>query len=117
MPWYGRIFPAVLKEIQKINFWHPEEQIVKMLHLIMFRNWRISEKHHLRLRTGALMQYIPSKGMYVYFRYDNNQTILCALNSDTFLLPFILRIIQKEPKAFETATDMMTGSITPFRKK
>jgi glycosidase len=33
------------------------------------------------LKTGKLMQFIPSNGVYVYFRYDNNQTIMCIMNT------------------------------------
>jgi glycosidase len=33
------------------------------------------------LKTGKLMQYIPVDGLYVYFRYDDNQTIMCIMNT------------------------------------
>jgi len=33
------------------------------------------------LQTGKMMQYIPEKGIYVYFRYDNNKTVMVAYNS------------------------------------
>jgi glycosidase len=33
------------------------------------------------LKTGKLMQFIPGGGVYVYFRYDNNQTIMCIMNT------------------------------------
>lgn len=29
---------------------------------------------------GKLMQYIPQDGVYVYFRYDDKQTVMCILN-------------------------------------
>lgn len=32
------------------------------------------------LQTGKLMQYVPQDGVYVYFRYDDNQTIMCVMN-------------------------------------
>jgi glycosidase len=34
------------------------------------------------LKTGNMMQYIPEDGLYVYFRYDNMQTIMCVMNTD-----------------------------------
>ena len=39
-----------------------------------------------RLKTsaitkGSLMQYVPDDGLYIYFRYDANQTVLCAMNT------------------------------------
>jgi glycosidase len=69
------------------------------------------------LTTGALMQYIPSKGMYVYFRYNNNQTILCALNSDTLSATIRFEDYSERTKSFETATDVMTGSIYSLSEK
>jgi hypothetical protein len=31
-----------------------------------------------------MMHYVPVDGLYVYFRYDENQTIMCVMNtSDT----------------------------------
>jgi glycosidase len=33
------------------------------------------------LQTGKLMQYVPANGVYVYFRYDANKTIMIATNT------------------------------------
>lgn len=33
------------------------------------------------LTTGKFMQYVPEDGVYVYFRYDNNQTIMVVMNT------------------------------------
>jgi len=63
------------------------------------------------------MQYIPSKGLYVYFRYDNNQTMLCALNSDTLSASMQFADYAERTRSFETATDVMTGSIYPLSEK
>ena len=40
-------------------------------------NWR---KDATAIHAGALTQYVPQDGVYVYFRQDNRQTILVALN-------------------------------------
>jgi glycosidase len=34
------------------------------------------------LQTGKMMQYIPEKGIYVYFRYDEKKTIMVVYNSN-----------------------------------
>ncbi|HTR30965.1 MAG TPA: alpha-amylase family glycosyl hydrolase [Puia sp.] len=39
--------------------------------------------HSSALKTGKMMQYTPSGSLYVYFRYDAGQTILCAMNTGT----------------------------------
>jgi glycosidase len=33
------------------------------------------------LKTGKLMQYLPVDGLYVYFRYDKDQTVMCVMNT------------------------------------
>ncbi len=33
------------------------------------------------LKTGKLMQYLPVDGLYVYFRYDDSQTVMCVMNT------------------------------------
>jgi glycosidase len=34
------------------------------------------------LKTGKMMHYVPVDGLYVYFRYDDQQTIMCIMNTD-----------------------------------
>jgi glycosidase len=48
------------------------QQLVRTL-----ANFRL---HSSALKTGKMMQYAPRGGLYVYFRYDGKQTILCAMN-------------------------------------
>jgi glycosidase len=67
--------------------------------------------------NGALMQYIPTKGVYVYFRYDKHQTILCALNSDTVSANLNFQDFTERTKGFETATDIITGTSYPASEK
>jgi glycosidase len=56
-------------------------------------------KQSSALRTGKLMQYLPDDGLYVYFRYDTKQTIMCVMNTGG-----------KEKKVdFEKFTERTTG--------
>ncbi|GAB3423365.1 glycoside hydrolase family 13 protein [Niabella aquatica] len=34
------------------------------------------------IKTGKLMQFAPYDGIYVYFRYDDKQTVMCAMNTN-----------------------------------
>lgn len=38
-------------------------------------------KNTTALRTGRMMQYLPVDGLYIYFRYDDNQTVMCVMNT------------------------------------
>jgi hypothetical protein len=33
------------------------------------------------ITKGKLMQYVPDDGLYVYFRYDAKQAIMCVMNT------------------------------------
>ncbi len=39
-------------------------------------------KNSSALKTGKMMQYVPVDGLYVYFRYDEKQTVMCVMNTD-----------------------------------
>jgi glycosidase len=34
------------------------------------------------IKSGKMMQFVPEDGVYVYFRYDAKQTVMCILNSN-----------------------------------
>ncbi len=38
-------------------------------------------KNASALKTGKMTHYVPVDGLYVYFRYDENQTIMCVMNT------------------------------------
>ena len=44
-----------------------------------FANYR---KNCSAIKTGKMMQYLPVDGLYIYFRYDNNHTVMCIMNTD-----------------------------------
>jgi neopullulanase len=62
------------------------------------------------IKTGKLMHYIPSRGMYVYFRYDDHQTLICALNTDTVSSPLHFNSFPEMTRNFGSATDVIDGN-------
>ncbi len=38
-------------------------------------------KNSAAIKTGKLMQYVPDDGLYVYFRYDDKQAVMCIMNT------------------------------------
>src|SRR5450432_1031287 len=62
---------------------------------------------------GKLMQFIPSKGTYVYFRYDEKQTIMCALNTDSISTTLDFRDFKEMTTGFDNATDIISGMQYP----
>jgi glycosidase len=63
------------------------------------------------LKTGQMMQYIPEDGLYVYFRYDNNQTVMCVMNTDTKPRNVNFAKYIERTASFKTGKDVIAGNI------
>ena len=62
------------------------------------------------LKTGKMMQYIPEDGLYVYFRYDNNQTVMCVMNTDTKSRNVKLSKYTERTNSFTSGKDIISGN-------
>lgn len=62
------------------------------------------------LHSGKLMQFVPENGVYVYFRYDSQRTIMIVMNSNE--QPFSLETgrFQERLGTFAKAKDVLTGT-------
>ena len=56
------------------------------------------------------MQYVPADGLYVYFRYDNNQTIMCVMNTNDQSSTIDLSRFKERIRNFTRAYDVATGA-------
>ena len=74
------------------------------------------------LQVGKLSQFAPEKGIYVYFRYDEKQTVMVVMNSnkssETIDLERFKERIQNYPQAKNIVTNevlknLKTVTITP----
>ena len=65
--------------------------------------------HSSALQAGKMMQYVPRNGLYVYFRYDEKQTVLCAMNTDTVTASIETGRYTERTSGFNTAVDVLTG--------
>ncbi len=74
------------------------------------RNLTNFRKTSSALTTGKLMQYLPQEGLYVYFRYDANQTIACIMNTDTKARTInLLNDYSERTKGFTNARNIQTN--------
>jgi hypothetical protein len=62
------------------------------------------------LKTGKMMQFVPENGVYVYFRYDASQTVMCIMNVNEFPVTFPLNRFQERMNGFKKAYDVGTGN-------
>jgi neopullulanase len=62
------------------------------------------------IKTGKLMQYVPEDGVYVYFRYDKQQTIMCIMNQGPDEKEIDLDRFQERTKGFGKGRNVVTGT-------
>lgn len=67
------------------------------------------------ITTGKLMQYAPIHGEYIYFRYDDRQTIMVAMNTGRETRVVDPAYYKERTAGFTRKKDIVTGDITPLR--
>ena len=63
------------------------------------------------------MHYIPEEGLYVYFRYDNSQTIMCVMNTSKDQRTVDFTRYSERTGGFSTAKNVLTGQSIPLKEK
>lgn len=66
------------------------------------------------ITKGKLMQYTPKDGLYIYFRYDNNQTVMIASNTGMNPIKPDWIYYNERIKSFAKAKNIITGEIKPI---
>lgn len=61
------------------------------------------------LQTGKLMQFVPADGVYVYFRYDDHQTVMVAVNTSGKDVELKTDRFAERMQGFSQATEVATG--------
>ncbi len=62
------------------------------------------------LKTGDMMQYLPEDGLYVYFRYDNNKTVMCVMNTDSKARLVDITKYDERTHNFKGGIDIIAGN-------
>lgn len=68
-------------------------------------------KQSSAIKTGKFMQYLPKDGLYVYFRYNEKQTVMCIMNTDEHEKTVNLADYSERTNGFSKATDITNGKI------
>ena len=66
-------------------------------------------KNASAITAGKFMQYLPDNGLYVYFRYDQKQTIMCVMNTDNKERMVQLSNFQERTAGYQTGVNIETG--------
>ncbi|SHJ05907.1 glycoside hydrolase family 13 protein [Aquimarina spongiae] len=70
-------------------------------------NWR---KNASAIHNGQLLQFIPFDNVYVYFRYNKEQTIMVIINNSTKDQNINVNRFKEGIQAFKTGTDIITDN-------
>jgi glycosidase len=85
----------------------PQEQEA-FSYLRKLLNWR---KGKAVLHHGKLQHYMPQAGIYVYFRYDDQETIMVVLNNKPERQKLDLDRFSARLKGFRAARDVVSGEV------
>jgi glycosidase len=83
----------------------------------LVRKLGLYRKGSSALRTGKLMQYAPKDGLYVYFRYDEKQTVMCVMNTAKNAMAIDPAWYKERVGGFSRAVDVLSGAVHPLGEK
>lgn len=61
------------------------------------------------LQTGRMMQYVPENGVYAYFRYNTEKTVMVVMNSTAQAQTLAVKRFEERMKGFFKALDIVSG--------
>jgi len=67
------------------------------------------------ITTGKMMQYVPEDGVYVYFRYDNMQTIMVIMNTAKEQKNIIMSKYSERINGFTKMKNIITGEVNDLK--
>jgi neopullulanase len=70
------------------------------------------------IKTGKMMQYLPKDGLYTYFRYDKNETVMCVMNTSEEEKEIdAVNDYSEMTKGFTGMKNVLTGASLPLSFK
>jgi neopullulanase len=72
-------------------------------------------KNSSAITTGKMMQYVPQDGVYVYFRYDEKQTVMVVMNTAKENRNIELKRFAERTTGFSKMKNINTGAITELK--
>ena len=61
--------------------------------------------------NGKLMHYVPKDGVYIYFRYDDKQTVMCIMNTSRDKRQIDFNAYKERTGGFTKGTNVISGEI------
>ena len=73
-------------------------------------------KNSSAIKTGKLMQFVPQDGVYVYFRYNNDQTVMVIANTAKEEKKISFERFAERTKGFTKCKDVILKSVTELKE-
>lgn len=73
-------------------------------------------KNNAVLQTGKLMQFVPEKGIYVYFRYNKEKTVMVVMNSNEQAEELTTARFEERISKYSTGLNLITAEKIPLQK-
>lgn len=80
-------------------------------HIARLANFR---KTSSAITTGKMMQYLPQDGLYTYFRYDDNQTVMVSMNTSKSEKKVSPMIYKERTNGFVKMKNIQSGDVSPL---
>jgi glycosidase len=74
-------------------------------------------KNNAVLQRGRLIQFVPENGLYVYFRKDEEKTVMVAMNTHSKGQSLNMGRFEECTQNFREGMDIITGQITPINEE
>jgi len=78
-------------------------------HISVLANYR---KASSAITSGKMMQFVPEDGVYVYFRYDDKQTVMVVMNTAKKNKRININRFAGRTKGFSRAKNILSGAVT-----
>ena len=96
-------FTAAGRNVKENEIWN---------HISVLANYR---KTSSAITTGKLMQFVPQDGVYVYFRYNNKQTVMVVMNTAKDNKTVALKRFEERTGGFSKMKNIATGFVTDIK--
>ena len=82
-------------------------------HISSLANYR---KKSSAITTGKMMQFVPQDGVYVYFRYDEKQTVMVIMNTAKENKTVALKRFEERTKGFSKMKNIISGTVSDIKE-
>lgn len=81
-----------------------ENQREALDYMQMLLNWRKNKK---AIHYGKTTHYVPENGVYVYFRHDDNESVMVVINNNEESRTFTTERFAENLTGYQTGTDVL----------